>query len=96
MFKSSSDWTPFDDALDRAIRDLNHHDVGSPEYTKTLNVVSQLSEMRLKQKPSPVSRDTLVIAGTNLLGIILIIKHEYLNVITSRAMSLVIKPRVLP
>jgi len=41
-----------------------------------------------------VSRDTLAVIGANLLGILMIIKHENVNVITSRAMGLILSPRV--
>jgi hypothetical protein len=33
----------------------------------------------------------MLIVGANLLGILLIIKHEHLNVITSRAITMVLK-----
>ena len=41
-----------------------------------------------------VSPDTLVIVGANLLGIILILKFEQLDIITTKALSFVIKGRV--
>ena len=41
-----------------------------------------------------VSSDTLVIVGANLLGIILILKFEQLDIITTKALSFVIKGRV--
>ena len=41
-----------------------------------------------------VSGDTLVIVGANLLGIILILKFEQLDIITTKALSFVIKGRV--
>lgn len=41
-----------------------------------------------------VSPDTLVIVGANLLGIILILKFEQLDIITTKALSFVMKGRV--
>lgn len=93
MFSRKQDWTLLDDALDRAIRELNHHDVGSPEYVKILNAVSSLTDMRQQEKPKSVSKETLFNVGGNLLGIILILKHERLNVITSKALSFVLRSR---
>ena len=44
-----------------------------------------------KEKPSSVSKDAMLTVGANLLGIVLIIKHEHVNVITSKALGLVIR-----
>ena len=41
-----------------------------------------------------ISPDTLVIVAANLLGIILILKYEQLDIISSKALSFVIKGRV--
>jgi len=78
---------------DKAIRELSNHAIGSEEYVKALDQVIKLHRLKEDEKPSPVSKDTLVLVGANLLGIILIIRHEHVNVITSRAMNVLIKPR---
>lgn len=81
-------------AIERAIRSLGNYEVGSEEYVKILDQVVELHRMLVSDKPASVSRDTLAVVGANLLGILLIIKHEFVNVVTSRAMSLLLKPRV--
>lgn len=80
-------------ALNRAIRELDRHEVNSDDYVKTLDTVHTLHRMKQEDLPSSVSKDTLAIIGANLLGIFMIIQHEHVNVITSRAMNLVMKPR---
>lgn len=82
------------DALAKALVSLSVMEVGSEEYVKTLDQVVKLHKMMEEEKSSSVSKDTLAVVGANLLGIILIIKHEFVNVITSKAISLLIKPRV--
>jgi hypothetical protein len=79
--------------LDRTLRELSNHPIGSDEYRKTMTAVIQLHELKENEKPRPVSRDTLLIVGANILGILMIIKHEHVNVVTSKAMNLVLKPR---
>lgn len=79
--------------MERAIRDLRNHAVGSSEYVRTLDQIVKIHRIKTEEKPEPVKRDTLVLAGTNLMGILMIIKHEYVNVITSRATNLILKPR---
>ncbi|HEY7162326.1 MAG TPA: hypothetical protein VH815_13760 [Acidobacteriota bacterium] len=85
--------TLLDRALMRAVRELSGHAVGSQEYEKTLNTVIKIHKMVQDEKPKPVSKDTLLIVSANLLGILLIINHEYANPIMSKAMGLILKPR---
>jgi hypothetical protein len=65
-------------------------DVVSQEYAKALTVAERLlGMMEDEKKPSSVSKDALLNVGANLLGILMIIKHENVNVITSKALSFV-------
>ena len=93
MFSRKREQTLLERTTDDAIRSLSNQTVGSGEYMKTLDALDKLHAMKQAEKPSSVSMDTLAIVGANLLGIILIIKHEHVNVIASKAMSLVIKPK---
>jgi hypothetical protein len=79
--------------LDRTLRNLDGHEIGSTEYQKTLEAAIKLHRMKEEEKTKSVSKDTLLVVAANLLGIILIIKHEDVNVISSRAMNLILKPR---
>lgn len=72
---------------------LSGKDIDSKEYADALKHLSELHKLQEKEKPAQVSPDTLLVVGANLLGIFMIIKHEHVNVITSRAMSMLIKPR---
>lgn len=79
-------------AFDRAVRDLKSHEITSEEYARKLEVAIKLHKMIMEERSSSVSKDTMAMIGANLLGIFMIIKHEHVNVITSRAMNWVIKP----
>lgn len=81
-------------ATDRAILELENHPIGSNDYVQTLDQVVKLHKMVEEDKSPSVSKDTLVVVGANLLGIILIIKHEFVNVVTSKALNLILKPRI--
>jgi len=81
--------TKLEKALDRALRELETHEVDSDKYAAVLDRVAKLHKLKEEEKSSArVKPDTLVHAGANLLGILMIIRHENINVITSRAMSL--------
>jgi len=88
------DPSPLDLEIDRATRALKDHRFGTPEYQTLLTIIDELGKQKEKNKPPAVSRDTLAVIIGNLVGILMIIKHEHVNVITSRAMGLLIKPRV--
>lgn len=81
--------TQFDSELTRSVSLLRGHDVDSDEYATILGRVEKLHELRKDEKPKPVSLDTALSVGANLFGILMIIKHENINVITSKALSFV-------
>jgi hypothetical protein len=93
MFWRTRSQTLLEKEIDRATRELVNHPIGSQEYMQTLSAIVDLHKMKEAEKPSYVSKDTLALVGANLLGIIMIIRHEHMNVITSRAMNMVIKPK---
>lgn len=64
------------------------------EHVAAFERMLRLYELREKmRRESSISKDTLLIVAANLLGIVLVIRHEHVNVITSRAMQMVINPR---
>lgn len=80
--------------LERVIAGLKNHLSDSEEYAKMLTTVERLNELLAKEeKPNSVSKDTLANIGANLLGIFMIIKHENVNVITSKALSFVTRTK---
>lgn len=79
--------------LDRMLTRLKTETPTTEDYTKMLGLVERLHDMMDEEKPDVVSKNTLLTVSGNLLGIILILKHERLNVITSKALSFVIRTR---
>jgi uncharacterized Rossmann fold enzyme len=79
---------------EQAVRELLFKQVGSEEYAKTLEHVAKIHGLLREEKSTRVSRDTLAVIGANLLGILMIIKHENVNVVTSRAMGLLMQAKV--
>jgi hypothetical protein len=79
--------------LDRTLIQLKAEKVTDEEYAKTLSLVERLHKMLDKEKPASVSKDTMLTVGANLVGIILILKHEHVNVISSKALGFIMRPR---
>lgn len=65
----------------------------SPEYTKLLVTAESLQKLMNTNTSPPVSKEALLTVAGNLLGIVLILKHEWAHPITSKALSFVIRPR---
>jgi hypothetical protein len=86
-------FSPLEDAVNRALQSLKHYDTGSEEYARTMDSLVKLHKMKEEERPSSVSKDTMAIIAANLLGIILIISHERVNVITSKAFGLLLRPK---
>ena len=78
--------------LEAVLKNLKFKESGSEDYKKVMDHAVTLHDL-LDEKPTGVSKDTLALILGNLAGIVLIIKHEHVNVITSKAMGLVIKAR---
>lgn len=82
-----------EEELVRILAVLPMHQADSVEYAKLLKSAERVYEMMDIRKPPSVSRETLLTVGANILGILLIIKHEDVNVITSKALGFVIRVR---
>lgn len=85
--------SPLQDAYTKALSELDKTQTGSEEYATILESVIKLHKMLEEDKPDQVSMDTAAVIAANILGILLIIRHEHVNVITSKAMGQVMRPR---
>jgi hypothetical protein len=83
-----------DELLEREIEGVLVHlhvtAVDTEEYPKVLSHLERLYDLK-GEKPEHVKKDTMAIIGGNLLGILMILKYERVDVITSKALSFVIR-----
>lgn len=75
-----------DQEITRLTRELKNNTIGSDEYITLLDMISKLNDLK---KTDRISKDKWLIAGTNLLGIVLVINHERIHVISQSALRLV-------
>lgn len=59
----------------------------SEEYATCMNRLERMDKLREKNSHKGLDPNTLLIAGGNLLGIVIIVWHEQAHVITSKALS---------
>jgi hypothetical protein len=68
---------------------LQAAEVDSDEYGVLLERLGKLQKIRHEEKPENPTSDAILSSATNLIGIFMILRHEQLNVITSKATSFV-------
>jgi len=66
----------------------------SKEYQVVADNVVRLCNARSYIKDRFASWDTLAVIGGNLLGIVLVLNYEKLDIVSSKAFGLIIKGRV--
>ena len=79
------------DEIDTLLTLLDTKAVYDEEYAKITDQLVKLYPLLDTKTKKGISPDTLVVAAANLLGIVLIIHHERVNVISSKALNFVQK-----
>lgn len=80
--------------IDALHAEMAGYDGYTEQYAQMVDQLSKLYKLRDDLKSSRrVTPDTLATIGANLAGIFLIIRHERVNVIASKALSFVPKLR---
>ena len=85
---------PVDNLIQKVLTDMEDVRVDSEEYSRLLAYLERLYELKTKERPKPVSRDTIAIVVGNLLGVLLIVVYEHGHVMGSKALSQVIRPNI--
>jgi hypothetical protein len=85
--------TQLDAETDRVLTYLATQKIDSTEYAKALDHVVKLQKMKEDEKPSKLSPDSMLLAATNIVGILLILGYEHSHVVTSKATSFVRQAR---
>lgn len=95
MFRSLRKMTKLELEIESQLTRLRESQNDQEEYDQILSRIELL--YKIKDKPNRVSNETWALIGANLLGIVIIITHEYTHPITTKALSLAIKPgRITP
>ena len=93
MFLEPKPKTELEKAIDEAIASMRVLPPTSDEYATIMERVTKLQKLKEIESPKRISPDTALTVGANLLGIVLIIRHEQLNVVTSKALSFVMRTK---
>ena len=90
--------TPPSKALDATIAEihseLSGYTISDDEFEKGVDHLTKLYRAKAETyKPNVVSKDTMVIAGTNIVGILAILSFEQVRIVSTKALGLVLKVR---
>lgn len=92
MFTKSSIETKLEEEIVRQLDTLDSE--GDPEkYATALERVTKLHKIKSEEGLKPPSLDTLLVVGANVFGILWLTRYERANVISSKALGFVMKPR---
>lgn len=81
-------------AIDDVLESMAGYDPTTEEYAELVVQLDKLYKMKVSDKPDRFSYDTVLTVAANILGIALILKHEQLNVIATKALGFVLKTKV--
>lgn len=93
MFPSKKPKSKLQLEIDRLVLALKDHQPESKEYAAIISQLKELSKVQKEQSPATVSPDTKLQVAANLAGIVMIIQHEHVYVIASKALAFVPKLR---
>ena len=82
------------DEIDRLVKELEGMKPETPEYEAKVKQIRVLCEARSLKPDRLLNTDMLITAGVNILGILLILNFEKLNVVSSKAIGFVMKGRM--
>ena len=92
--KTDPDATTLQDQIDSILLQMEQEEGNSPEFDGLLTQLERLYKLQAPEKARRVSPDAIVAVAGNLLGIVLILNYERINVVTSKALSFVIKSKI--
>lgn len=96
MLKKHTEPSELNLAITRIFERMEYVDPESDEYGVLVSRLDRLHSMKIAERNdrSKVSYDAMLTAGASILGILLVINHERLNVITTKALGFVTKPKL--
>lgn len=77
--------------IDEAFRELRTMNVETKDYARAVKQLDALHKMKAYRPAPSISPEKLLVAGVNLLGIVLILNFERLHVVSSKALGFVLK-----
>ena len=95
LFTKKSTTSPnLQEQIDTLLTEMKSYDGNSSQYDQLLTNLERLYKLQEPEKGKPVSKDALLATAGNLAGILLILNFERVGVVTSKALSFVLKSKL--
>lgn len=91
--RKSNEPNDLDRAIERLYLEMSLVDADSDEYDQLTSQLTKLYSLKDLSRASKISPDTKALVLGNLAGILMIVGHERMNVVTSKALNFVMKLR---
>jgi hypothetical protein len=78
---------PLESQIEEVSIELNKEGPDSQQYEKLLKYLERLTALKQQTMPKRVSRDTWISVGGSLLGMVLIMRFERFDVLTTKALN---------
>lgn len=89
MFNNAPHADKLNDAIEDLLNVLKSEENNSPLYATTLEQLKELYALRDLNQSKAIDPNTLITVAGNFGAILLIVKYEQLNIITTKALSFV-------
>lgn len=86
--------SPLDKAITQVFSEMESLTADSDEYAKMVDRLEQLYKLKYPEKGNKWDRNAVLAVVGNIAGIVLILGFEKAHVVTSKALSFVLKSRV--
>lgn len=93
MFQKRSANAELQEAIDRLLLAMKDTDPTTDEYTSLVARLTELTKIKPQKAAIDISQDTIATIAANLVGIVLILHYERVNLVGSKALTFVQKLR---
>jgi hypothetical protein len=94
IFRPKDQPSAIQPVIDELISRMKEEDPDSDDYAKMAHNLKTLLEAKgMEPKPDRVSPNTVAVIAANLTGIAMILVFERANVVTSKSLPFIMKPR---
>lgn len=94
MFKKKASDIALQEQIEHTLEYMASFEPHTAQYKSCNDQLETLYRIQASNRSTKVKPDTLIMAACNMLGIGLILGHERVNVVTSKALGFVTKPRL--
>lgn len=94
MSKKTDDEATVNDLITHVNIQALQYDFDSEQFDSAVKQLERLHKLLPDNKHKRVSRDVVIAAGANLLGIVLILTYERTNVIATKALGFIVKTKL--